>query len=175
MVQIENYNIEIVRRTKEILESSYPDFENNDREVTFLMNCLLGLIIAVSENEKRERKVFKGKIDEEFLSLIPEKVGFIESIDVRKDITKSDLSEISISIKHKESLASKDIFWFVNKIRNGIAHQNIQGISENGNWSGVRIWNLNYNRKDFEIIFQIEELKQFAIKIAKRYLDSHNV
>ena len=73
-----NYKIEFVKRTKEILEENFQFFQEKDREVTFLLNCLLGLIVTISENEKRKNNVFRGAIDPDFLNLIPEKIGFIE-------------------------------------------------------------------------------------------------
>ena len=171
MGAIENYKIEIVQRTKEILENYYPDFQSKDREVTFLMNCLLGLIVAISENEKRDRKILKGSLDSGFLILIPDKVGFIESRNVTEDITDKDLTQLNVNVSHKKELASKEKFWFVNKLRNGIAHQNIQGVNENGSWVGVRVWNMEGYKKDFEIVFNVNELKTFAIKLAEMYLE----
>ena len=170
MGEITNYKIEIIKRTKEILENDYPTYQEKDREVTFLMNCLLGLIIAISENEKKIRTVLKGNIDDDFLSLIPEKIGFMDSKKIKDDLTNSDLTQISINVQHKDNLTSKDKFWFVNKIRNAIAHQNIYGINENQKWVGVRLWNMNNDKKDFEVIFQIDELKNFALKLAEMYL-----
>jgi hypothetical protein len=170
MGKIDNYKIEIILRTKEILDTDYPAFEEKDREVTFLMNCLLGLIIAISENEKKEKKVLKGNIDAQFLSLIPDKIGFLNTKEVSDDLTNRDLTQISIDVQHKDKLILKDKFWFVNKIRNSIAHQNIHGINENERWTGVRLWNMNNDKKDFEIIFQIDELKNFALKLAEMYL-----
>lgn len=170
MGEITKYKIEIIKRTKEILENDYPTFKEKDREVTFLMNCLLGLIIAISENEKKTRTVLKGNIDDEFLYLIPERIGFLNSKKIKDDLTNSDLTQISINVQHKDNLISKDKFWFVNKIRNAIAHQNIYGINENQKWVGVRLWNMNNDKKDFEIIFQTDELKNFALKLAEMYL-----
>ena len=44
---------EFVKRTREILEKKYAYFKKDeDREVTFLLNCLLGTIVAVSESKK---------------------------------------------------------------------------------------------------------------------------
>jgi len=171
MGQIDNYRIDIIQRTKEILENFYQDFSDRDREVTFLMNCLLGLIIAISENERVTRKILKGNIDEDFLSIIPEKIGFLNSRDVTEDLTNEDLTQIQVNVQHKVSLVNKDKYWFVNKLRNGIAHQNINGINENGIWAGVRIWNLVNDKKDFEIVFQTEELKNFSISLANMYLE----
>jgi len=41
------------------------------------------------------------------------------------------------------------------------------------NWVGVRISNLHFGKKDFEIIFQIEELKQFSIYIANKFIEKN--
>lgn len=171
MSGIDNYKIEIIQRTKEILESEYPTFEEKDREVTFLMNCLLGLIIAISESDNISKRTLRGKIDTEFLSLIPKKIGFLNSITVSEDLTNSGFNELKVNVQHFDDLTSMDKLWLVTKLRNGIAHQNIQGINENEKWIGVRIWNENKNKqKDFEIIFQIDELKNFALKLAEMYL-----
>jgi hypothetical protein len=170
MGKINNYSIDIIKRTKEILENNYQEFEEKDREVTFLMNCLLGLIIAISENEKRKRRVIKKTIDESFLDIIPSKIGFINSKEVQQDFTDTDLTKLFLNVEHKEELIGKDKLWFINKIRNGIAHQNIYGINEDKLWVGVRLWNENNGTKDFEIVFTIKELKRLAIKLAEEYL-----
>lgn len=172
MGQIANYKIDIIKRTSEILNTHYPHFEDNDREVTFLMNCLLGLIIAIFENERVSRKILKGNIDDNFLSFIPDKLGFLNARNLSDDLTNIDLTQIYINVQHKDKLHLKDKYWFVNKLRNGIAHQNIQGINDNGKWAGVRIWNINNDKKDFEIIFQIIELKTFVNKLAEMYLEN---
>ena len=74
----ENYRIDFIKRTKEILKENFQSFEEKDREVTFLLNCLLGLIVTISENEKTEKKVFKDNIDNDFLTMIPNKIGFVK-------------------------------------------------------------------------------------------------
>ncbi len=170
MGEINKYSIDIIKRTKEILENNYKKFEKEDREVTFLMNCLLGLIIAISENEKRKRRIIKKTIDESFLNMIPSKIGFINSKSIQQDFTDTDLTKLCLNVGHKEELIGKDKLWFINKIRNGIAHQNIYGINKNKLWVGVGLWNENNGKKDFEIVFTIKELKGLAIKLAKEYL-----
>jgi outer membrane protein assembly factor BamD (BamD/ComL family) len=90
MGAIENYKIAIVKRTKEILQNYYPTFEQEDREVTFLMNCLLGLIIAITEAEKIDEKILRGKIDEKFIRNIPDKVGFIQLKIIDLDLVDKD-------------------------------------------------------------------------------------
>lgn len=172
MTAIKNYKLDFIKRTKEILERKYQDFENEDREVTFLLNCLLGLIITISENEKKKQTVFIGNIDESFMKLIPNKIGFIDNHKFDKDFTNSDLTELNLKIGHKADLKGKDKLWFIKKLRNGIAHQNIQGVNENNIWTGVRLWNSNNSRKDFEIVFTIEELENLAIKLSDIYLSN---
>lgn len=175
MSAINIYRIDIIKRTKEILEENFQSFEEKDREVTFLLNCLLGLIVAISENEKRKVKVFKGNIDTDFLTLIPAKIGFVEGRQLDADLTNADLTELSVKVGHKPALKKKSQLWLINKIRNGIAHQNIEGMNENGKWVSVRLWNSDNNaRKDFEVIFVIEELKRFAIALADKYLEVEN-
>lgn len=177
MTAIKNYRIDFIKRTKEILEENFQSFEEKDREVTFLLNCLLGLIVTISENEKTEKKVFKDNIDNDFITLVPDKIGFVKRNRVDVDLTHVDLTELNVKVGHKEDLKRKNKFWLIKKIRNGIAHQNIEGINENDKWIGVRLWNnTNTFKKDFEIIFTIEELKSFAIALSDKYLDvqTHN-
>ena len=171
MGAIEKYKIEIVKRTKEILQDYYPIFIEKDREVTFLMNCLLGLIIAITEAEKIDKKLLRGKIDEEFIRNIPDKVGFIQLRRLDLDLADKDLTEINLNVGHKSDLLGQDKFWFITKLRNCIAHQNIYGINEDSEWIGVRLWNINNSKKDFEIIFTIDELKNYAIELATNYLE----
>jgi hypothetical protein len=159
MSEIENYRIDIVKRTNEILVDYYPVFQENDREVTFLMNCLLGIIIAITETEKDSRNYLRGNIDDDFIKFIPEKIGFILSKNIKEDLTTCDLTEININVGHKLNLIGRDKFWLLTRIRNCIAHQNIFGINENKKWIGVRLWNMNNSKKDFEIVFTIDELK----------------
>ena len=171
MSAISNYRIDFVKRTKEILESGYQNFKDNDREATFLLNCLLGLIITISENEKKSKSVFKGVIDSEFIEIIPSKIGFIKKYNTDTDYTHADLTELILKIGHRDSLIGMRKLWFINKLRNGIAHQNIEAINESGTWTGIRLWNINnYSEKDFEIIFTISELKNLAIKLSDIYL-----
>lgn len=172
MSSIENYKINFIKRTQEILIAEYKSFQEKDREVTFLLNCLLGLIVVISENEQKKLRVFKGKIDDEFLSLVPDKVGFIQKNKSGMIIDLTDVSTIVENVGHKSELKEQDKLWFINKIRNGIAHQHIESINDDGKWVGVRLWNTNNTSKNFEIIFSINELKEFAISLSEKYLQT---
>lgn len=171
MAEIKNYKIDFIKRTNEILTTEYQNFKEIDREVTFLLNCLLGLIVTISENEQEKLRVFKGKIDDEFLSLIPDKVGFIQRNKLGTNIDLTETSSVSENVGHKDELMEQDKLWFINKIRNGIAHQHIEGVNDDGNWVGVHLWNTNNSFKDFEIVFSIDELKLFATTLSDKYLN----
>ncbi len=177
MSMIQKYSIEFIKRTNEILQVDFHRFEEKDREVTFLLNCLLGLIVTVSENENQKLKVFKGKIDDDFLALVPDKIGFVEEIQVNNsfDLTDKCVTKLNARVGHKNDLKRKDKFWLLNKIRNGIAHQNIEGVNEEKKWVGVRLWNKpNAKMKDFEIVFTIEELRKLATELSNKYLTEKN-
>ena len=169
MTAIKNIKIDFVKRTKELLENNYSDFKKNDREVTFLLNCLLGLIISVSELEKKSKISNNEQIDGDFFNCIPEKIGFIINSLPTPDLLND--SNFTTQIGHKTDLKSQNKIWFVNKLRNGIAHQNIEDINEDDNWVGLKLWNENNIKvKDFEIVFTIEDLYKMAIQIATEYL-----
>ncbi|MCH8032717.1 MAG: hypothetical protein IH950_03025 [Bacteroidetes bacterium] len=170
MGAIKEYRIDIVERTLEILKKFYPEFEENEREVTFLMNCLLGLIIAISESENQNRNLLRGNITEDFIENIPDTIGFVHTININEDLTNQDLTNINVKVGHKSDLLGKDKFWLISKIRNCIGHQNIKGINKEGKWIGVRLWNIINSRKDFEIVFTIDEIKTFAIDLAERFI-----
>ena len=184
-MEIMNYKKEFVKRTKIMLEGYYNLFKckHNDNdlgfEVTLLMNCLLGLIITVTENE--ESKVFNKVIDKEILSMIPKTVGFCKAknfnIINQLDFTDSQHNETNIVyyISHHADLANMIMSDFLKKLRNGIAHQNIAPDNEGGLWTGVTIWNLNKSgMKDFEIKFKIDELKKLVLKIADIFIKSYD-
>jgi hypothetical protein len=161
-----NYPKDFVKRTKNLIESHYEYIKTNSKlEVTFLINCLLGLIVVVAENNK-EINI------SQILNNIP-KIGFLDK-EASNTSTQEliNRNEITITIKHKECLAKKGGQWFLTKLRNAIAHQNIEPINEEGKWTGVKMWNkTNGGIKDFEIELTNDELKELALNIAERYLD----
>jgi len=169
MTELKNYKIDFIKRTNEILEDNFESFREKDREITLLLNCLLGLIVTISENEKKEKKVFKNNIDDCFLALIPDKLGFIVNKKVETDLISEQNATLTVSIGHKKDLKGRSQLWFINKIRNCIAHQNIEAINDDGKWVGVRLWNTKNSTKDFEIIFTVKELKSFATTLSERY------
>lgn len=173
MSAIGYYPIDFVKRTKDLVLKNFDKFKDEDSEVTFLLNCLLGLIVSVSENEKKSNKTFKGKIDDDFLLNLPDKIGFIINNSNDNEISNTNLFEINTKIGHKDDLKTRTKLWFINILRNCIAHQNIQAINDDTKWVGLKLFNTNNSDvKDFEIIFTIQELKDLSIKIAEEYLKS---
>ncbi|UCE46510.1 MAG: hypothetical protein JSW47_12910 [Phycisphaerales bacterium] len=119
-------------------------------------------------------RVFKGKIDDDFLNLLPDRIGFVEKMQIKDtvDLTKESLSDLQVRVCHKADLKRMDKFWFINKIRNGIAHQNVESLNCERKWVGVRLSNKPAkNTKDFEIIFTIEQLRGFALELSQLYLE----
>ncbi len=165
-----NYTAEFVERTKQLLEQVYEKAESENLENTFLMNCLLGLVVAVSELKKGDsKKYFDQKINDELLAKIPNKVGYL--VNNSEYNLLGIESSISFEIGKRENLSAQTASWLLGKIRNGIAHQNIEAINSNGKWNGVKIWNHDkQKRKDFEIEFTNFELKDFTLFISLQYI-----
>jgi hypothetical protein len=150
-----NYQKEFGKRTVEVLEKGFEPLKKLGREVTFLMNCLLGTIVVISEKEDKRKKnnqpgnnFLIGKIDETFLR--------------------------TLGISTKQERIGKCKLKFIQNIRHGIAHQRIEAL-DNGNadesvWSGVIIKN-DYQGRNFEISFTIDELRNLAINLAKKYYE----
>jgi hypothetical protein len=160
-----NYPKDFVERTKKLINTHYDCIKKTSKlEVTFLINCLLGLIVAVAENGKG-----KGLIKEKnFLGSI-EKIGFLKKDTTKQNLISSD--ETTIKVAHKESLGEYKYEWFLTKIRNAIAHQHIEPINKDEKWTGVKMWNEPTDGiKDFEIELTNTELKELALKIAEEYL-----
>jgi hypothetical protein len=158
-----NYQQEFSQRTVEVLEKGYELLKGIGREVTFLMNCLLGTVVVISEkeddkreNSEKQNEFLAGTIDEEFF---------------RK-----------LGIPIKTELIGQDKLRLITNIRHGIAHQHIEAKNDSctggadtieSNWSGVKIKN-DYQGNNFEIEFGVTELRNFAINLTKRYAETEN-
>ena len=174
------YKEDFVERTINILEKEFHNFKDKDREVTFLLNCLLGLIVTVSAIEKTEKdKFLDEKIDDELLILIPKTIGFVKnkknSVNEKLDLTKETGTKLKINISDWYDLKKETKKWLLGKIRNGISHLNIEWENDNEKIKAIKLWNKPFGpkyakKKDFEISFEIEKLKKFAIEISQKYL-----
>jgi len=192
-LELKNYPIEFVERTIDLIESGFKKAEDSGLEVTFLLNCTLGLLVAAYENlEKssgggRERDYLGTKIcdlDEEY-GFSPNEIAYIDSkvasreykriITSKSLLTTQDTNieiDLKIPLNGYSQARNLKLSALLKKIRNGIAHQNMEPINNKGKWVGVKIWNDNQGMKDFEIQFSIDELKEFSLFLAKRYIET---
>jgi hypothetical protein len=192
MSSIKYYKIEFVERTLKLLERTFEDIKKEQGlEVTFLMNCLLGLIVTVAENEQ-SKNLFNGYINDNFADKIPKTVWHLYKDGNRNSREKNDSEALQgkdntepylinksydYGIKRKDDLKRDTKYTkqhFLTKLRNAIAHQHVIAKDNEGKWVGVRMWNENEGGLiDFEIEFTIAELKDFAIYIADIYIKAN--
>lgn len=193
MAASKNYPKEFVENTIKILNQLDEPARNIKLEVTFFMNCLLGLIVTTLENIERKKELglntdgFKIKLkDPNIVNKIPKKIKVLKSRSFKNEISEkvreikflknlellqTNISSINIQFLTHQEVLNNELIWLLKKLRNGIAHQHIMPTSENKEWKGIRIYNYNNGIKDFAIEFTIAELREFSKMIAKKYLD----
>lgn len=169
---------DFVQKTYEMLKGSWEYFKGNDKEVTFLLNCMLGLIVAIAEDEEIAKNnfesLFKDNFDKEFLDLLPKRIGFIDHRKIIYDDLTVDGVEVNVVVGHKDDFVIKHAPLLLKKIRHGIAHLNIKFENECGQIKTIRLWNNpihNKNLRDFEVVFEIKELRDFATRLSDRYFN----
>ena len=161
MGEINNYSTEFPTRTLKLLNSFQEANIDYNLNVTFLMNCLLGLIVTAVENSNR-RKLIKGNVDDQLLNFLPDELEFI-------------ISDQALSFHPKKLLKSKGKLSVLKKIRNGIAHQHVEPHNRNNNWVGVTLWNVTPKEEiDFRISLTTTQLNSLAIHITNNYLEENN-
>jgi hypothetical protein len=186
-LELQNYPLEFVERTVSLIESLSADAEYRGLDVTFLLNCLLGLIVATSENIAiHEIKTLDKKIFElDSKCLLPQKIAYIDlesalkvykkQINGKSLINQGDKNisfESKINVNGYRQARNMKLKELLKKIRNGVAHQNLAPLNDGGKWRGVKIWNHGKEGiKDFEIEFEVSELKAFSIFLARIYID----
>src|SRR5882672_10772361 len=112
------YDIELVRRTKELI-TDYKGTHN----LTLLMNALLSLVVLPNERNKIRNVKFLD-ID---INDVPEINQIITSPEFHFD-------------RRRKGNNLKNL---LGRIRNGIAHQRIETITEGGKWIGVVIQDID--------------------------------
>jgi hypothetical protein len=142
----EIYEIEFITRTRKIINDY--NKRKNGYKLTLLLNCLVGLIILPDQRtEYGKPPLWEIEIDQ-----IP--------------IFQNAKISPKWSNNNKHTLEQ-----FIRKLRNGIAHQNIEPINRNNHFVGVKIWNVNQqNIIDCEVKFDRHTLHEFASFIADQYL-----
>ena len=188
MSAIRDWPKEFVERTLLLLDKGYQNARTNQLEVTFLINCMLGLIVATYEQLKESKEGFfeKKLYDEDIIEFIPERIAILDikpyydrfKAEVNKKSLISQFGneiefESKIDIKKFTLIKNITLREFIRNIRNGISHQNLMATSEDSHWKGIRIWNHNTNGiKDFEVEFSINQLREFAKMIGEKYLEN---
>ena len=151
-MEIKKFEIEFVERTKKILEEYTGDYD-----MSIILNCALGLIILPYE-KRRDTPSWNTELGD-----ISELPSF--NLKIFKPIRNTNNSGVTYYPKTLKVL--------LQKIRNGLAHQNIEPVNENGKFVGVIIRNYfnKANRHlDLDVHFSQQELKDFALFIANEYL-----
>jgi len=161
MGAVNNYNTEFPQRTLKLLKSFQDKKIDYNLNVTFLMNCLLGLIVTAVENSER-RQLIVGNADEELLDLLP------ASLELK--VGNQDLS-----VHPKSILKTRGKLSTLKKIRNSIAHQHVEPHNRNNNWVGVTLWNVHpRDGIDFRIELTTAQLNSLATYITSNYLQANN-
>jgi hypothetical protein len=158
-----------VQRTKDILDGIF-----SNHEFTLQINCLLGLLILPNEYIKKKKLMktdqFEGTID-----------SFQERI---KKIFSED--EITLFQDEREFRMNKCTFWtnkgnkknalyvpfseLLAKLRNSIAHFNIQPTRFNDAWDGVILENINKEKiTTMKLYLTKAELKALVDFIIEKY------
>lgn len=123
-------------------------FENEEYEVTLLLNCLLALVTLPIENKKD-----------------------IENEDVN-EFKKKCVNKLK-ELKNDMFYIKMDYKTIFRNIRNSIAHLNIKEKSNNGKIESITLWNVNKKEKiNFKVNISVENLKIFAEYVAKEYINS---
>lgn len=148
-MEIKKFELQFVERTRDILLKY-----NGKYSFSNLLNCTLGLIILPYENIS-SMEIWQKKLNE------------IDSLP-KFDLIK--FKPIKSIKKDKEIYFPSTLEIFLKKLRNGLAHQNINPINFEGNLIGVKILNKHINEVDLEVNFTESQLKEFSLFISDLYL-----
>uniref|UniRef100_A0A7V3KNL1 pEK499-p136 HEPN domain-containing protein n=1 Tax=candidate division WOR-3 bacterium TaxID=2052148 RepID=A0A7V3KNL1_UNCW3 len=154
MVEIVHFELEFVQRTKETLQNYQGEYKLSNA-----INCTLGLIILPNEIINNIQDPFWDTLISDIEQLAFLQINQFEPIH---RITNGNIEYYPKTLKI-----------LLKKIRNGLAHQNIEPVNNNGFFSGVIIRNYyggGNNRPDLEIEFNRNQLERFALFIADEYL-----
>lgn len=166
---------EVRRRIVETIEILEKANENDSAYFTILLNSLLSLVILPTEQLKKEKgeRLLNGKFSD-----------FLKKVSISPIV----FSPIKSFPDNKPNYERKTIPCFFKKLRNGIAHQNIEFVDTNGE-TLIVFFNVassdskekaknskgkcevNKNRViDFKIKVNASQLKKLALYIAYKYV-----
>lgn len=152
-IENDKFDIQFIERTQKLIRGYKGKYKT-----TLLVNCLLGLVILPSEFYSRKGKTFFNKD----LSELDDLQDLLTNITFNPTKWKK--------VKYIED--KKNLRNLIKKVRNGISHQHIEVIEENGNWSGVRIQDFNpgnSNNLELEVTWTIRQLKRFSFYVSGKY------
>ncbi|MFM8911949.1 MAG: HEPN family nuclease [Flammeovirgaceae bacterium] len=153
-IKNEIFDIEFIERTKKVIQ----EYKGN-YNITLLLNCLSGLIVLPSEYYKRKSRIFFEKDTSEFKEL----TGLLDNATFNPTKRKNN-----IWIADKKSLKN-----LIKKVRNGVSHQQIECVGNNGKWQSVVLRDINtynLNNIELEVTWTTKQLKTFALFVADSYL-----
>jgi len=160
-METKNFPLDFVKRTIANLDRYQGEFE-----FTNLLNCTLGLIILPYEKGmrgKHPQSVWNTNLND-----VPNRPSF--QIHRFEPLQKGRNGE--------PKYCKKTLKVLLQKIRNGLAHQNVWPINQNGEFCDVIIKNYfddehkDRDDPDLHVQFSKNELKDFALFIANAYLKS---
>lgn len=144
------YDIELISRTKKLIQSYKGKYK-----LTLLMNGILSLIVLPHQHNARVRKL---KFMNKDLNDIPEIQFVLNSPNFHFDRRGKN----------------NDLKNLLTRMRNGIAHQRIESISENNIWKGVVIQDIHNGNIGLNLELKTSELRNFAFYIADECLKELN-
>jgi hypothetical protein len=166
---VSDFDKQFVQRTLDNLNVEVPN------TYTHLLNCLLGLILLPrqwNEQGKRNTKFYKTKlVDEPDLLFLNSKAYISDEYSQEMEVQKLDHKHMSF-----ENIRIKEL---INRIRHAIAHQSLRPTSSGDEWAGIIMRSYSHDSKvakwgnsyEVQMYFTMDELKAFAVFIAKNYLD----
>lgn len=141
------YDIELIKRTKRLIQTYRGEYN-----LTLLMNGILSLIVLPHQHNARVRK----------LNFMNRDLNDIQEIQF---VLNSPNFHFDRRARHN------DLKNLLTRIRNGIAHQRIESVSEDNKWKGIII--KDCDRQDnvgLNLELKTSELRKFAFFIADEYL-----
>lgn len=149
-MELPDFRVDFVDRTIEIIDKLS---KKTDYEVTLLINCLFGLIVIPTEVDYAE---YHANYEEDFVNFCIEKLN-----QYRPSIQQKIPDDLNIPAERL----------LVRCMKNALSHLNIETTSEDGKISAVKFKDRLDKRSEFhtEIEFTVDDLKQFALDMARHY------
>lgn len=198
-MELKDYPLEFVERTQRMNHELREHAKSQNLEVTFLLNSLLGTIVAINENMDKIDSIlsatrnnpFKRPIfhDENLIAIIPKEIEFISAKEIKRQIKREfqfhrDNPQESFSLQsplrlnlefekwnRKKVIDKMSINKFLNLLRNSIAHQNLVPINKNKLWDSVYLYNTDsYNFINFKVIMKISEIESLSNYFISMYI-----